>query len=149
MNEPKLVKKPWGQELWISDGTKMPYALKKILFKAGCRTSLQVHKFKYETNYVLSGKGKLLISNVFFDVDKYTSREMAQHEVYEHLAAMETVILEPGVVFHVTPGHLHRVFASSTEDLEFMEASSTELDDVIRLADDTHRPDGKIDSEHR
>lgn len=145
----KIVKKPWGHELWISDGTAMPYALKKILFKAGNRTSLQVHKFKYETNYVLAGKGKLLISDIFFDVDKYVSKEMTGVEIQEHIASMKTVILEPGVIFHVTPGHLHRVFASSVEDLEFMEASSTELDDVFRLADDTHRPDGKIESEHR
>lgn len=149
MAEQKVVNKPWGHELWISDGTQMPYALKRILFKAGNRTSLQVHKFKHETNYVLAGKGKLLISDVFFDVDRYVNREMTPAEVNEHIAAMKEIILEPGVIFHVTPGHLHRVFASSIEDLEFMEASSPELDDVIRLQDDNHRPDGKIESEHK
>jgi hypothetical protein len=33
-------------------------------------------------------------------------------------------------------------------DLEFMEASTTELDDVIRLQDDQGRTHGKIEFEH-
>lgn len=145
--EIKQVSKPWGYELWISDGTQMPYALKRILFRAGNRTSLQVHKFKYETNYVLNGEGILLISDDFFDVDLYTNGKMTQQEIDDHLSKMRPLKLEEGVVFHVTPGHLHRVIA--TTDLTFMEASSTELDDVVRLQDDTNRPDGKIDSEHK
>ena len=56
----KLVKKPWGHELWIADGTHTPYASKRILFLAGNRTSLQVHEYKIETNYVLSGTGMIL-----------------------------------------------------------------------------------------
>ena len=51
----KTVNKPWGNELWIADGVRTPYALKRILFKSGNRTSLQVHEYKFETNYVLSG----------------------------------------------------------------------------------------------
>lgn len=149
MAESKIVSKPWGSEEWISDGTTMPYALKRILFKAGNRTSLQVHKFKYETNYVLTGRGTLLISDKFFDVDRYLAKDMSQEEVQNYIDSMRTVSLSAGVIFHVTPGHLHRVVAAPNEDLVFMEASSTELDDVIRLLDDTHRPDGKIESEHR
>ena len=63
----KFVNKPWGNELWIADGVRTPYALKRILFKAGNRTSLQVHKFKFETNYVLSGSGILYRSKILFD----------------------------------------------------------------------------------
>ena len=55
----KKVSKPWGYELWIADAISTPYALKRILFLAGNRTSLQVHEQKFETNYVLSGTGKL------------------------------------------------------------------------------------------
>lgn len=144
--EVKTVNKPWGHELWISDGTAMPYALKRILFRAGNKTSLQVHKFKYETNYVLYGSGRLLLSKEFFDVDAYQLGKMTDQEIDNHLAAMESIDLVPGTVFHVTPGHLHRVIADT--DLTFMEASSTELDDVIRLQDDTGRTDGRINSEH-
>ena len=49
-------------------------------------------------------------------------------------------------MFNVTPGHVHRVIA--TTDLEFMETSTTELDDVIRLQDDTGRTHGRISHEH-
>lgn len=146
MNNPKIVTKPWGQELWLSDGTIMPYALKEIQFNAGNRTSLQVHKFKYETNYIKSGKGLLLLSPKFFDVDKYLAGEMTEEEIANHISAMEPIELHVGVHFHVTPGHLHRVYAST--DLVFLEASSTELDDVIRLQDDSNRSHGTIKSEH-
>ena len=44
------------------------------------------------------------------------------------------------------PGQIHRVVADT--DLVFIEASTKELDDVIRLADDASRGHGKIDSEH-
>ena len=50
--EIKKVNKHWGYELWIADGSVTPYASKRILFKAGNRTSLQVHEYKIETNYV-------------------------------------------------------------------------------------------------
>ena len=49
-------------ELWIADGSVYLYACKRILFKAGNRTSLQVHAYKIETNYVLTGIGVLLRS---------------------------------------------------------------------------------------
>ena len=51
MNTTKKITKHWGHELWIADGIRTPYALKRILFKAGNRTSLQVHQYKFETNY--------------------------------------------------------------------------------------------------
>jgi mannose-6-phosphate isomerase-like protein (cupin superfamily) len=144
---PKYVNKPWGHELWIADGTTMPYALKRILFKAGNQTSLQVHKFKHETNYVLEGTGTLLISKIWFDVDQYVDGRMPSAVTCSHIEALEQIDLMPGIIFHVTPGHLHRVVAKT--DLTFMEASSTELNDVVRLRDDTGRPDGKIESEHK
>ena len=55
----KLVKKHWGHEEWFADGVATPFALKRILFLAGNRTSLQVHQHKFETTFVLSGTGKL------------------------------------------------------------------------------------------
>ena len=33
-------------------------------------------------------------------------------------------------------------------DIILQEGSTPEVDDVVRLEDDTERPDGKIDSEH-
>jgi mannose-1-phosphate guanylyltransferase len=46
----------------------------------------------------------------------------------------------------MAPGYVHRVVA--TTDLEFMETSTTELDDVIRLQDDQGRTHGRINQEH-
>jgi len=140
----KIVKKPWGEEMWIADGVDMPYALKRIFFKAGNKTSIQVHKLKHETNYVLSGTGLLMLSDLFLDVDKY--HELTKSDINRYIASMKIIKLNPGDIFHVTPGHVHRVIA--IEDLVFMEASSPELDDVIRLEDDTNRGNGRIESEH-
>jgi mannose-1-phosphate guanylyltransferase len=144
--ESKTVKKHWGHEVWIADGTTTPYALKRILFKAGNRTSLQVHQHKVETNYVLSGTGTLLISNDVLDIDNFLANPLTEQEIAEYESTMAVIQLEPGTVFNVRPGFVHRVIA--TTDLEFIEASTTELDDVIRLQDDQHRTHGRIDHEH-
>ena len=142
----KVVKKHWGEELWIADGVTTPYALKRILFLAGNRTSLQVHKHKTETNYVLSGTGKLYISKEIFDIENFLKNGMTINEVNEYETNMIVMELHPGVVFNVFPGYVHRVVA--TTDLEFFEASTVELDDVYRLQDDQGRTHGKILSEH-
>jgi len=142
----KLIKKHWGHELWIADGTSTPYASKRILFKAGNRTSLQVHEHKIETNYVLSGEGVLHRSREPLDIAKFLEHGMTAVEVEAYEYSFEHIDLTPGVVFDVHPGYVHRVIA--TTDLEFMETSTTELDDVIRLQDDAGRTHGKISYEH-
>jgi quercetin dioxygenase-like cupin family protein len=142
----KIVTKPWGNEQWIADGVRTPYALKRILFKAGNRTSLQVHERKVETNYVLAGTGKLYRSHNKFDVDKFLVTGMTAQAVAEYEATFETINLLPGVIFDVMPGFVHRVQAIT--DLTFMEVSTCDLDDVIRLQDDSGRAHGKIQSEH-
>ena len=50
------------------------------------------------------------------------------------------------MVIHVKKGCIHRVEA--IEDMTMLEASTIELDDVIRLQDDTERSDGRITHEH-
>jgi mannose-1-phosphate guanylyltransferase len=142
----KNVTKPWGHELWIADGERTPYALKRILFKEGNRTSLQVHEYKFETNYVLSGTGKLFRSKEVFDIQKFLLHGMNEQEVYDYESSFEMIELSAGVIFDVKPGFVHRVVA--TTDLEFIEASTCHLDDVIRLQDDQGRTHGKIDKEH-
>ena len=56
-----FIKKPWGSEELISF-TKH-YVLKKLIMKKGHRCSLQYHKKKHETIYVLSGTLKILIGS--------------------------------------------------------------------------------------
>jgi mannose-6-phosphate isomerase-like protein (cupin superfamily) len=143
----KLVNKPWGHETWIADGTTTPYALKRILFKAGNRTSLQVHEYKVETNYVLSGTGKLYKSKEALNLVSFLDQGMTPEQVEQYESTLEIIELCPGTVFNVQPGYVHRVVA--TTDLEFIEASTTELDDVIRLQDDAGRTHGRIQSEHQ
>jgi mannose-1-phosphate guanylyltransferase len=142
----KIIKKPWGQELWITDGTTTPYASKRILFKAGNRTSLQVHEYKIETNYVLSGTGMLHRSKEPLNISQFLEFGMTTKQVEEYEETFDVIELSSGVVFNVTPGYVHRVIA--TTDLEFMETSTTELDDVIRLQDDAGRTHGRISQEH-
>ena len=144
--EIKKVTKHWGYELWIADGSITPYASKRILFKAGNRTSLQVHEFKIETNYVLSGTGVLHRSREPLDIAKFFEHGMTDRQVEAYEYTFERIALEEGVVFNVPPGYVHRVVA--TTDLEFMETSTTELDDVIRLQDDAGRTHGRISYEH-
>jgi quercetin dioxygenase-like cupin family protein len=142
----KKVNKHWGYELWIADGVRTPYASKRILFKAGNRTSLQVHEYKFETNYVLSGTGFLYRSKEKFDIAKFLEQGMTVEQVAEYEKTFEIVPLIEGSVFDMAPGYVHRVVA--TTDLEFMETSTTELDDVIRLQDDQGRTHGRINQEH-
>jgi mannose-1-phosphate guanylyltransferase len=146
MTNTKIVKKHWGQETWIADGVRTPYALKRILFKAGNRTSLQVHEQKFETNYVLSGTGLLYKSKEPLDIAKFLQDGMTLEQVTVYENTFEIIKLEEGVIFDVSPGYVHRVVAIT--DLEFIEASTTELDDVIRLQDDAGRTHGRIQDEH-
>lgn len=142
----KIVKKPWGQEIWIADGIRTPYALKRILFKSGNRTSLQVHAHKFETNYVLSGTGMLYRSKELFDIEHFLINGLTEEQVKSYESTFECIELSEGISFDVAPGYTHRVVAIS--DLIFIEASTPELDDVIRLQDDQCRTHGRISNEH-
>lgn len=123
----KKVTKPWGFELWISDATDTPYALKIIYIKKGTKTSLQLHNEKSEHNCVLAGTVSLHYQN-------------------PKTQNIDRVTLGPGHVIKILPQTVHRVEALT--DVVLVEASSNQLDDVVRLEDDYRRPDGKIDLEH-
>jgi len=146
IQNPKIVTKPWGNELWIADGVRTPYALKRIVFKEGFRSSLQVHQYKFETNYVLSGTGILQIRNELFNCEEYLASSHQSLMIDEALRTLNDIVIKPGDVIDVKPGQIHRVIAST--ELVFIEASTKELDDVIRLADDASRGHGKIATEH-
>ena len=143
----RTVKKPWGYERWISDGQPdFRYVLKEIFFRSPFRTSTQVHKFKEETNYILSGKGILFYSEEHFDVEKYESNGYSDDNIKKFLLELKTVELKRGKVVHLKPGCIHRI--ESLDDLIIIESSSIELDDIIRLEDDSGRENGRIESEH-
>lgn len=147
-NSVKVVTKPWGYERWIQPGSEQyPFVLKELCLKAGQRTSLQVHKTKSESIFILYGTGQLLISDVDIDCDRYLNNGYSTEELDKIINNLESVPLHEGMVFHTPPGTIHRMMSHT--DLVYIEASTTELDDVIRLQDDQNRPNGRIDSEHK
>jgi mannose-6-phosphate isomerase len=144
----KLVEKPWGYEKWIQPGSDdYPYVLKELCLRAGQRTSLQVHQCKAESIVILKGTGSLLTSDIDFNCTRYINNEYTKKEIEDIISTLREIPLTPGIVFHTPPGTIHRMVAN--EDLVYIEASTTELDDVIRLQDDKNRQHGRIDSEHK
>lgn len=126
-SQAKKVTKPWGFELWLSDGTETPYAFKLLYIKKGTKTSLQYHNEKVEHNCLLAG-------------------EILFHYKDEVTGEVESTHLTAGHVVTVKPPAVHRVEALT--DIILMEASTNHLDDVVRISDDYERPDGKIATEH-
>lgn len=115
MNDIKFVEKKWGNET-IAIVTAH-YCVKVINVKKGHKTSLQYHKEKEESILILSGKG------LFWAEE---NNQIIKHEaINSHF-------------FHVPPGIVHRMEATE-EDLCFVECSTPQLEDVVRLEDDYGR----------
>lgn len=110
-----IIEKPWGQEEIIEVNKK--YCLKKLTMYKGHRCSMQYHREKTETIFVLSGS--LLI---------YLGSSLDSIEVKEYL---------PGNSVTIHPGQIHRM--EGKELSVYLEASTSELDDVVRLQDDYQR----------
>ena len=112
----RVVDKPWGHErIWTETDR---YVGKVLLIRAGRRLSLQYHEIKDESILVLRGRLRL------------------------HLAGadgtVEVTEIGPGEHRRVRPGVVHR-YEAGEDDLELIEVSTPELDDVIRLEDDFGR----------
>ena len=107
---PYRVEKPWGHEvIWARTDR---YVGKILHVEAGHVLSLQYHNKKDESIYVLSG------------------------EILLRLQQGETLIerrLTQGEAFHIHPTLVHQFEAVLTSDL--LEASTPEIDDVVRLQD--------------
>jgi mannose-6-phosphate isomerase len=131
----KRVEKPWGHEIWLTGDPSKVFAFKRILLKAGNKTSLQYHQYKRETNLLFSG-----IADLHYNPDPSVSAA-----AFESRFAADVRLHAPCVA-DVFPGTVHRLAA--VEDLLLYEVSTPELDDVIRLADDTSRGSGRISDEH-
>ena len=120
----KVVNKPWGREEWLALNDK--YCYKRLYINKGHRTSYQYHNVKLETNYIISGEAEVWL------------------EDNEGIVVKSKMIA--GDFFTVHPGKKHRIIALT--DIILQECSTPEVDDVVRLEDDTNRTDGRIDSEH-
>ncbi len=109
--EPVHIPKPWGHEtVWAHTDR---YVGKILHVRAGESLSLQYHERKEETMRVLAGRLAL--------------------EVGSEGETPRTVRLGPGEGWHIPPGTRHRVTA--LEDVDILEVSTPELDDVVRLED--------------
>jgi mannose-6-phosphate isomerase len=112
-NDVKVVDKPWGREVVFA--IEDEYAGKILEVRKGCRLSLQYHRLKKESMYVLEGSVKLTWGSKTETVD-----------------AGKSITLAPGVE--------HRVEA--LQDTRIIEVSTSQLDDVVRLEDDYGRREG-------
>lgn len=142
-----VVHKPWGQETWLQGGSPLyPFALKELILRAGFVTSLQVHAVKSESIHLHQGNGALIYHPEPFDCERYLRGGYSAEEIAKIKSELITELLAPGAVFHTPPSTIHRMVAY--DDLHYTEASTTELDDVIRLEDSHNRGHGRIDTEH-
>ena len=142
-----VVHKPWGTETWLMPGNEVyPFALKELVLKAGFVTSLQVHQFKSESIHLHKGNGALIYFPYYFDCERYLSGGYTLEDIDHIKSQLVTQELAPGAVFHTPPCTIHRMVAH--DDLHYTEASTTQLDDVIRLEDSANRGHGRIAAEH-
>lgn len=107
---PYRVEKPWGYELvWASTDR---YVGKILHVKAGHVLSLQYHNRKDETMHVFRGELILRIG----EGDSQVSRPFRQ-----------------GETVHIPAKLIHQIEAVADSDV--LEASTPELDDLVRLQD--------------
>jgi mannose-6-phosphate isomerase-like protein (cupin superfamily) len=109
------VEKPWGHELIWAQTER--YVGKLLVIEAGQRLSLQYHRCKDESIFVVSGRLRLHLED-----------EAGRILVDE---------LPPGGHRRIPAGRRHRF--EGVERTEVIEVSTPELDDVVRLDDDFGR----------
>lgn len=110
-NKIQHIDKPWGFEEILETNNK--YTVKKLMMRDGQQCSYQYHEKKMETILVLSGKLTIVFEN--------------GERVYES-----------GAVITIKPFEKHRMAARSGDSL-YLECSTSELDDVVRISDDYGR----------
>ena len=114
----QIINTPWGSEELIEINDN--YMMKKLTMLKGHKCSLQYHNQKCETIYVLSG-----------DLRIYIGKDLKSEK------NLSSKIYKSGETITLTPGIVHRMEAVS--DSVYLEASTPEMDDVVRLVDDYDR----------
>ena len=108
--EVRFVQKPWGHEtIWAHTDR---YVGKVLHIKAGHALSVQYHNRKDETIHLLAGE---MIYRV------------------QHDGVLTDMRLRAGESFRNEPGTIHQMEAVT--DCDVLEASTPDLDDVVRLSD--------------
>ena len=111
----KIIEKPWGKEEVIENNEH--YMVKKLTMWKGHRCSLQYHNQKKETIYVLSGQLKI-------------HSGPSENE-------LTVKIYGPNDTITLLPGTIHRM--EGVEDCVYLEASTPQMEDVVRIQDDYNR----------
>ncbi len=111
MSDLRRVEKPWGYEIIWAHADK--YVGKILHIKAGHKLSLQYHEIKDETVYVHTGSMTLVLE--------------------DNHGTLQEVLMQAGDARRIEPGKKHRMIAHT--DTDVLEASTPELDDVVRLED--------------
>ena len=106
----RRVAKPWGYEIVWAETDR--YVGKILHIDAGQRLSRQYHERKDETFLVESGEMDLEVGDG---------------------ADRRTIRMRPRDSFHCAPRTIHRMVAVT--DVDVIEVSTPELDDVVRLED--------------
>ena len=110
--EVRHVPKPWGHEtIWAHTDR---YVGKILHIVAGQALSVQYHERKDETVYLLQGDMK------------YWVQLPGETELQDQR-------LTAGQSFRITPGTIH--YMEAITDCDVLEASTPEIDDIVRLKD--------------
>jgi quercetin dioxygenase-like cupin family protein len=110
-SEVTRVEKPWGHEIIWAHTDR--YVGKILHINAGHELSIQYHDRKDETVYLLNGE--------------------ISYRVKGDDGELRDVKLTRGESFRITPPTVHQMVAIT--DCDVLEASTPELDDVVRLSD--------------
>ena len=99
------IDKIWGKEYLLAKTDS--YAFKRLEILKGKNISKQLHRKKHETWHIVEGIGTAIIAG-------------------------RVKIVKPGMTIVIPPGMIHQVRADS-EKLVIIEASTTELEDIVRF----------------
>lgn len=111
------IDKPWGYELVFAHTDR--YVGKILHIDPGEALSLQYHRVKDETLYLLRGE---------YELEVEEAGEMVRHH------------MQPGDSYRIRPNTRHRMRTEETA-CDILEVSTPELDDVVRLDDRYGRAD--------
>ena len=111
------VEKPWGWELWWARSDR--YVGKVLHVRRGAALSYQFHRRKDETIYLL--RGELAV------------------ELAPGGRRRRRWVMRQGEALRIRPGDHHRMTAITTCDV--LEASTPEVEDIVRLEDRYGRAD--------
>lgn len=103
-----LIDKKWGKEYLLCSTEK--YSFKRLEINPECNISKQYHEEKHETWHIVEGTGTALINN-------------------------QIIKVVPGNTIIIPPKTIHQIRAENNK-LIIMEASTSELTDIIRITEE-------------